>query len=449
MHIEIVHILKDALESNNSYLISDTLGDRNPAEVSKIIISFPEEEICILLKALDSEKTAEIILELPEDIRSNVLEMLDNKSILSAIENLDSDDAADLISDLEDEKSKEILEDMNPQDSSEVQTLLQYDEESAGGIMQTELVEVKDSSIIKDAINWIRLIAEDVPDFYQIYVTNENDKLVGTVSLKALILADSTAAIKSIMEPIEISVEPDLDRQEVSNIFSNYDLVSLPVVDSNSRLIGRITSDDILDVVNEEAEEDLFALAGINEYNHPIYSGFISKTKSRLPWLLVTLLGELLIAFIIASYFQPTLEKFILLAAFMPAVMATGGSVGIQTSAIIIRALGTGSINISQAFQIIISELQLSLILGVICGLVAGVMGFFLTGDKSLGLNFFYVIFVSLSLASLMSAFFGASFPLLLDKIKSDPANGSGPFVTMANDLFSAVAYLLIALLIM
>lgn len=449
MHIEIVHILKDALESNNSYLISDTLGDRNPAEVSKIIISFPEEEICILLKALDSEKTAEIILELPEDIRSNVLEMLDNKSILSAIENLDSDDAADLISDLEDEKSKEILEDMNPQDSSEVQTLLQYDEESAGGIMQTELVEVKDSSIIKDAINWIRLIAENVPDFYQIYVTNENDKLVGTVSLKALILADSTAAIKSIMEPIEISVEPDLDRQEVSNIFSNYDLVSLPVVDSNSRLIGRITSDDILDVVNEEAEEDLFALAGINEYNHPIYSGFISKTKSRLPWLLVTLVGELLIAFIIASYFQPTLEKFILLAAFMPAVMATGGSVGIQTSAIIIRALGIGSINISQAFQIIISELQLSLILGVICGLVAGVMGFFLTGDKSLGLNFFYVIFVSLSLASLMSAFFGASFPLLLDKIKSDPANGSGPFVTMANDLFSAVAYLLIALLIM
>ena len=449
MHIEIVNILKDALENNNSYLISDTLGDRNPAEVSKIIISFREEEICILLKALDSEKTAEIILELPEDIRSNVLEMLDNKSILSAIENLDSDDAADLISDLEDEKSKEILEDMNPQDSSEVQTLLQYDEESAGGIMQTELVEVKDSSIIKDAINWIRLIAEDVPDFYQIYVTNENDKLVGTVSLKALILADSTAAIKSIMEPIEISVEPDLDRQEVSNIFSNYDLVSLPVVDSNSRLIGRITSDDILDVVNEEAEEDLFALAGINEYNHPIYSGFISKTKSRLPWLLVTLVGELLIAFIIASYFQPTLEKFILLAAFMPAVMATGGSVGIQTSAIIIRALGTGSISISQAFRVIISELQLSLILGVICGLVAGVMGFFLTGDKSLGLNFFYVIFVSLSLASLMSAFFGASFPLLLDKIKSDPANGSGPFVTMANDLFSAVAYLLIALLIM
>ncbi len=449
MHIEIVKILKNALKSNNSYIISDTLGDRNSAEVSKIIISFPEDDICTLLKALDSEKTAEIILELPEDIRSNVLEMLDNKSILSAIENLDSDDAADLISDLEDEKSKEILEDMNPQDSSEVQTLLQYDEESAGGIMQTELVEVKDSSIIKDAINWIRLIAEDVPDFYQIYVTNENDKLVGTVSLKALILADPASTIKSIMEPIEISVEPNLDQQEVSNIFSNYDLVSLPVVDSNTRLLGRITSDDILDVVNEEAEEDLFALAGIKEYNHPIYSGFISKTKSRLPWLLVTLIGELLIAFIIASYFQPTLEKFILLAAFMPAVMATGGSVGIQTSAIIIRALGTGSISISQAFRVIVSELQLSLILGVICGLVAGVMGFFLTGDKSMGLNFFYVIFVSLSLASLMSAFFGASFPLLLDKIKSDPANGSGPFVTMANDLFSAVAYLLIALLIM
>ena len=449
MHTETINKIKKSLDIGDSYQIKLELSNRNPAEIASIIISFSDDDIYRILNTLNSDNIAEIILELPEDIRSKVLKRLDNDSILSAIENLESDDAADLISELGDEKSKKILEDMNPQDSSDVQSLLQYDEESAGGIMQTELVEVKDSSLIKDAINWIRLIAEDVPDFYQIYVTNENDKLVGTVSLKSLVLASPSSVIKSIMEPIEISVEPEIDQEQVSKIFSDYDLVSLPVVDKNERLIGRITSDDILDVVNEEAEEDLFALAGINEYNHPIYSSFISKTKSRLPWLLITLIGELIIAYIIAIYFQPTLEKFILLAAFMPAVMATGGSVGIQTSAIVIRALGTGTINISQTLKVIISELKLSTLLGVICGLVAGVTGYFITGAKDVGVDFFKVIFLSLSIASLMSAFFGASFPLLLDKIKSDPANGSGPFVTMANDLFSAIAYLLIALFIM
>ena len=264
MHTETINKIKSALSDDNVTLINNELSERNAAEIASIIISFSQNDICRVLKSLSSENLAEIILELPEDIRTGVLDELDNKSILSAIENLESDDAADLISDLEDEKSKEILEDMNPQDSSEVQSLLQYDPESAGGIMQTELVQVKDSSLIEDAINWIRIIAEDVPDFYQIYVTNENDKLVGTVSLKALVLATPSSEIKNIMEPIVISVEPEIDREDVSKIFSDYDLVSLPVIDKNQRLIGRITSDDILDVVNEEAEEDLFALAGIN-----------------------------------------------------------------------------------------------------------------------------------------------------------------------------------------
>ena len=207
-------------------------------------------------------------------------------------------------------------------------------------------------------------------------------------------------------------MEPEIDQERVSKIFSDYDLVSLPVVDKNERLMGRITSDDILDVVNERAEE-LVALAGINEYNHPIYSGFISKTKSRLPWLLVTLIGELIIAYIIAIYFQPTLEKFILLMTFMPAVMATGGSVGIQTSAIVIRALGTGTINVAKTLKVIISELKLSSILGIICGLVAGITGYFLTGTKEAGIDFFKVIFISLSITSLICSIFRCFFSFI------------------------------------
>ena len=449
MNIELFDKLTVAIETEDGSVVRSILLKENPTDASNVLIRFNENEICTILSILGNHSAANIILELPDDIRANVLTELANESILGIIEELDSDDAADLISSLDEEKSKEILKGMNPRDSSEVQTLLQYSEDSAGGIMQTELVQVKDSSLVKDAINWIRLIADDVPDFYQIYVTNENDKLVGIISLKSLILAGPSSTVKSIMQPIKISVLPEIDQEEVSRIFKNYNLVSLPVVDKNSKLLGRITSDDILDVITEEAEEDLYSLAGVNEYNHPIYSGFIAKTKSRLPWLLITLFGELIIAYVIALYFQATLEKFILLAAFMPAVMATGGSVGIQTSAIVIRALGVGSINISQAFKVILAELQLSLVLGVICGVVAGVTGFFITGDTTTGINFFSVIFLSLSIASLASALFGASFPLLLDKYTSDPANGSGPFVTMANDIFSAIAYLLIALLIM
>ncbi len=449
MNIEIFNELTKAIETKDNVLIKDILSNKNPADICNVIIRFSEDEICEILSTLTNEIAAEIILELPEDIRTNILTKLDNKSILSLVEELDSDDAADLISDLDEDKSKEILENMNPRDSSEVQTLLQYSKDSAGGIMQTELVQVKDSSLIKDAINWIRLVADEVTDFYQIYVTNENDKLVGLILLRSLILADPSSNVKSIMQPIEISVYPEIDQEEVSIIFKNYNLVSLPVIDRNSKLLGRITSDDIMQVITEEAEEDLYSLAGVNEYNHPIYSGFISKAKSRLPWLLITLCGELIIAYIIFLYFQTTLEKFILLAAFMPAVMAIGGSVGIQTSAIVIRALGTGSININQSFKVILSELQLSLVLGIICGIVAGVMGFWITGETGSGINFFFVIFLSLSIASVASALFGASFPLLLDKYKSDPANGSGPFVTMANDMFSAIAYLLIAVLIM
>ena len=448
MNLDIHNKLLDSIEKSSFTDVQNILKDLNPADISNLLIRFNENEICQILSSLDSNISSEVILELPEDIRTNILKVLDNKSILNVIEELESDDATDLISDLDEEKSKEILENMNPQDSSEVQTLLQYAEDTAGGIMQTELVEVKDSSIIKDAINWIRLIANDVPDFYLIYVTNENDKLVGFMSLRSLILADPGSKVSTIMEDIEVSVLPDLDQEEVSLIFANYNIVSLPVVDENNKLLGRITSDDIIDVITEEAEEDIYSLAGVGEYNHPIYSSFFSKTKSRLPWLLVTLIGEIIIAFIIWANFSGTLENFILLAAFMPAVMATGGSVGIQTSAIIIRALGMNTINTSQAIKVIFSELKLSLVLGAICGLIAGLSGFYINGTTDESFKFFTVIFYSLSLASVMSAIFGAAFPLMLNKFKIDPANGSGPFVTMANDMFSAISYLFIALMI-
>ena len=244
--------LAEALESKNLSSIEKILNKKNPTDIANVIVRFDENDICDILSALTVEDSGEIILELPEDIRSNVLTKLDNKAILNFIEELDSDDATDLISHLDEDKSKEILEEMDPRDSSEVQTLLQYSNDSAGGIMQTELVQVKDSSLVKDTINWIRLIADEVPDFYQIYVTNENDKLVGFISLKALILADPGSNVKSIMQEIKVSVSPEIDQEEVSRIFKKYNLVSLPVIDKDSKLIGRITSDDVLDVITEE-----------------------------------------------------------------------------------------------------------------------------------------------------------------------------------------------------
>ncbi len=417
-------------------------------QIAEILDSLDPEIHADVLNSLDNETASEVLLELGEEHRQGLLEDIDNERIAQIVEEMDSDDAADVIGDLPEEIAKTVLSKLDPEELKEVEILLQYPEDTAGGLMQAEFVEVTDDSTVRDAINWIRLIADEIDELQDLYVIDKEDRLLGIVSPKKLLLSNPSTKITKIMEDIEITVTPLIDQEKVADIFEKYDIFALPVIDENDKLLGRITADDIFDVIAEEASEDMFQLAGVQDQIHPIYTPTLTKIKLRTPWLLLTLVGELLIALIIVDAFKPTLEKIAILAAFMPVIMATGGNVGIQTTTIVIRSLGMGTITTSQIFKIVFSEMKVGLAIGFICGLVAAVGGLIIIKNEPQVIKLILAVFIAIVSATLATSFIGAVSPLLLQKFKFDPAAASGPFLTMFNDIFGSVLYLFIAMLI-
>ena len=446
---EIVTRISEDLQEGNLEGIKNALSSIHPSEIAGIIQSFDPEEHTRILDALDNETASEVILELDPEQREDILEDFDEEKIADIAEEMDSDDAADLIGELPEQTASTVLSKMDPEEAKDVAPLLKYPEDSAGGIMQAELVKVNKSFTVRDTTNWIRLIAEEVEDFHMIFVTDENDKLLGQISLSKLILASPRAKVENLMEPVEVTVTPYVDQEEVAKIFQKYDIVTLPVIDTRGVLIGRITADDVLDVVAEEASEDLLQMAGVGDSLHPIYTPTMTRIKLRTPWLLLTLIGELFIAFIIVYAFQPTLEKVAILAAFMPAIMATGGNVGLQTTTIVIRSLGMGTISVKQITKIIFSEVRVGLALGVICGLIAAIIGAMISYQEPEVIRLSIAVFIAMVSATLATSFVGVVAPLILYKLDFDPAAASGPFLTMFNDIFGSVFYLFIAMLLL
>ncbi|MGH7802427.1 MAG: magnesium transporter, partial [Thermodesulfobacteriota bacterium] len=445
---ELTERISKCLKEGNAEGIKEVLLSSQATEVATIFHSLEPADRPKILSSLDTETASKIILELEKGQRQEILSELDPEYIAKIVKEMDSDDAADLISELTVDGAKVVLAKMAPEEVKEVETLLRYPKDTAGGIMQTELVQVTYDSTVRDTINWIRLIADEVEDFYEIYVTDISDKLLGMVSLKRLVLANPMVKVGDMMEPVPVKLTPYVDQEEVANIFKKYDVVSMPVVDDVGRLLGRITADDVIDVITEEASEDIYRFAGVQEYIHPIYTPILTKIRLRIPWILLTLFGELLIALVIVHAFKPTLERIAILAAFMPAIMATGGNVGLQTTTIVVRGLGMGTIKIGQLFKLIFSEIKEGFFLGVICGLVAAIIGAVISMNEPQFIKLAFVIFVSMISAITATSFVGAAAPLVLYKLKFDPAAASGPFLTMFNDIFGSVVYLFIAMLI-
>ena len=446
---ELTHRISEDLTQGNIQGIRETLSDVHPSEIVAILQNFDAEDHPKILEALDNQTASEVILELDPEHREDILEDLDAEKIADIADEMDSDDAADLLGELPELTARTVLDKMDPEEAKDVKPLLKYPEDTAGGIMQTELVKVSQNSTVRDTINWIRLIADEVEDFQLVFVTDDQDKLLGQIPLKELVLATPGTNVKDIMEPIEVTTTPYVDQEEVAKTFQKYDIFSLPVVDSRGVLLGRITADDVLDVLSEEASEDLFQMAGVGDSLHPMYTPTVTRIKLRTPWLLLTLVGELFIAFIIVYAFQPTLEKVAILAAFMPAIMATGGNVGIQTTTIIIRSLGMGTINVKQIFKLILSEVRVGLALGVICGFIAAIIGALISYNEPQVFRLSLAVFVAMVSATLATSFIGVAAPLILNKLDFDPAAASGPFLTMFNDIFGSVFYLFIAMLIL
>ncbi len=436
------------LEDGNLHNIKTLLDDYHPSEIAEILENIDADSHTDVLNSLDNETASEVLLELDEEHRQDLLEDLDNERIADIVEEMDSDDAADIIADLAESDLAPVLSKLDPEELEEVRSLLQYPEDTAGGIMQTELAEVAEDSTVRDAINWIRLIADEIDDLQDIYIIDSDEKLLGTVSPKKLLLSNPGVKLRDIMEEPEVTVTPLIDQEEVAAIFEKYDIFALPVIDDTGKLLGRITADDVIDVITEEASEDMFQLAGVQDQMHPIYTPTLTRIKLRTPWLLLTLVGELFIALIIVSAFQPTLEKIAILAAFMPAIMATGGNVGIQTTTIVIRSIGMGTISFSQIYKLVLSEVKVGLSIGIICGLVAAIAGSIIGKNEPQVLKLSMAVFIAMMSATMATSFIGAASPLLLQKFKFDPAAASGPFLTMFNDIFGSVVYLFIAMLI-
>jgi magnesium transporter len=446
---ELAQRISEDLTQGNIEGIREALSKIHPSEIASILQSFDPDDHLKILEALDNETASEVILELDPEQREDILEDLDAEKIADIADEMDSDDAADLLGELPEQTAKTVLDKMDPEEAKDVKPLLKYPDDTAGGIMQTELVKVSQNSTVQDTINWIRLISHEVEDFHLIFVTDDQDKLIGQISLSKLIIATPSSKADKIMEPVEVTVTPYIDQEEVAKIFQKYDVISLPVVDGIGVLLGRITADDILDVITEEASEDMLQMAGVGDSLHPIYTPTKTRIQLRAPWLLLTLIGELFIAFIIVYAFQPTLEKVAILAAFMPAIMATGGNVGLQTSTIIIRSLGMGTINLKQMLKLVISEMKVGLALGLMCGIIAAIIGALISYNQPQVAMLALAVFIAMVSATLATSFIGVAAPLLLHKLDYDPAAASGPFLTMFNDIFGSVFYLFIAMLIL
>lgn len=445
---ELAEKISNSLNEGKPEEIKELLSEYRPSEIADILQTLDPEEHQSVLEALDTDTASEVILELGPEHREEILGELDAETIAEIVEEMESDDAADLIGELPEQTASDVLAKMDPEDLRDVEQLLKYPDDSAGGIMQSELVKVADKFTVRDTINWIRLIADEIEDFYLIYVTDEEDRLLGQISLSRLVLATPSSRVSNIMEPVEHRATPYMDQEEVAKIFQKYGILSLPVVDTKGVLLGRITADDILDVVTEEASEDILQMAGVGETLHPIFTPTRTRIVLRTPWLLMTLVGELFIAFIIVYAFEPTLKKVAILAAFMPAIMATGGNVGLQTTTIIIRSLGMGTINFRQILKIILSEVKVGVSLGIICGIIAGIIGGLISYDQPDVLKIALSVFIAMVSATMATSFIGVAAPLVLNRFKFDPAAASGPFLTMFNDIFGSVFYLFIAMLI-
>ncbi len=438
--------IKKALFGRDLRAVKNITRSMHPSEIASLLDSSIQERKHLLLEALDAETASEVYFQLNPEQRLSILKDMNEDFIIAMAEEMESDDAADFLGELPRDLADTVLRKMDPEEREDLAPLLEYPEDSAGGIMQTEVLSARHNATSSETVELIRKFDEDadVEDLHMVYVTNEHGQLVGRVFPLKLSTAAQDSPLWTIMDPVEVTLSPSMDQEEVANIFSRYDEVSLPVVDDSGVLLGRITADDILDVISEEAVEDIYKLGGISSGGllHPVHTSTYDNVRLRAPWILLALAGELLVALIIMQKFQTTLENFIILAALLPLVMATGGNVGVQTNTITVRILSTGDFVMNQIKNLLFAELKAGLVLGVISGILGSVIGILLDSASTDFLRLFLVIFAGIVGATLTTSFLGVAGPVLLNKLKMDPAVSSGPFLVTFNDIFGTAFYL-------
>lgn len=451
---ELLDKLKDAVEKQDDGALKLLLHDLEPADIGETLNSLSFAEAAYIYIQLDEETASAVLLELKEELREEILATLSTKEIAEQIDNLASDDAADVINELPEERQEEVLSQIeDTEQAGDIADLLNYAEGTAGSLMAKELVSVYYYDSVTTCIEEIRRQAEDVNVMYAVYVIDEKDKLIGMLSLKKLLIAHPLTRIEEIYDKDVFSVTTSTSTEEVAEIFQKYDLVVLPVVDSLGRLVGRITVDDVVDIMREEQTEEAHKMAGIEKledsYMGTSYFGLIKK---RAGWLVILFLGESLTATAM-SYFENELAKAVVLALFVPLIISSGGNTGSQASTLIVRALALGEITFRDWWRIFKKEFAVGLTLGIILGIV----GFLRVAIWSSFVDVYgghwmpVGITVGLTLVGvvLWGNLAGSLFPIFLKRAKLDPAVCSAPFVATLVDVTGLIIYFSIAALIL
>ncbi len=436
---EYINDLRAIIDIRDDETALAKLETLHPADLAEIYESLSLDQVTYLFLLLDPEKASDVLVELEDDDREKILRALPSEVIASQfIDHMESDDAADVIGDLEEEKKQEVLLHIDDvEQAGDIVDLLSYDDDTAGGLMAKELIRVNENWEVTTCIREMRKQAIDLDEIYYIYVVSDENVLLGILSLKALILASSSTKIKDIFDAEVRSVQTDTSSEEVAQIMEKYDLIVLPVIDSIGRLMGRITIDDVVDVIRDEAERDYQLASGITADVETTDSpGRLSK--ARLPWLIIGLLGGIIVAAVIGR-FEEDIKINPEMAFFIPLIAAMAGNVGIQSSAIIVQGIASNSLGLESTSRKLGKELVVALLNGLILSGILFLYNYFMS--KNLALTF--TVSSSLFIVIIFAALFGTLIPLLLHKVKIDPALATGPFITTMNDIMGLFIYFL------
>jgi len=422
--------LKSALNSDDNQL-TIILDEYHASEIAILFESLTKDDRQRIINLLPVEKASEIISEMHEEAHpEELLLQLHPDKRTEIVEELDYDDATDIISQLDEHEQKEILGDLSEDDASSIRNLLSYDEDTAGGLMNTEFIRIQLHLTKKDAIDEIIRQSEEIEEFYTIFVIDEHNVFHGIVSLKDIIKAKGNVQITELVKTDVAWVSPDTDQEEVARLISQYNITSIPVLDNQMRLLGRVTFDDVIDVLEDENTEDILKISGVSE-DEELSGNWVEAVKSRLPWLIINL-GTAFLASAVVRYFEPTIAKIAVLSAYMTIIAGMGGNAATQALAVTVRRISLYDLTDNQAYRTVLKEFTVGLINGAATGLIVFVFAIIFDGNPLLGL----VIFLAMTGNLLIAGVTGAAIPLVLKRVGIDPAIASSIIITTFTDVF-------------
>lgn len=442
---EYIDTLKELISNKDSVLLQESLSKLHPADIAEICSELDIEEARFLYRQLDNEKAADALTEMDEDLRKELLEELPSEAIAKRYVNyMDADDAVEIIRDMDEEQKEEVLAHITDiEQAGYIVDLLQYDKDTAGGLMSTEMVVVNENWSMPECLKEMRRQAEDLDDIYYIYVVDDDERLRGLFPLKKMVTSPSVSKVKHVMSTDVVSVDVDTPIEEIAPLIEKYNLVAIPVVDKINRLVGQITVDDVMDEVREQTEHDQRDAAGLTQDVESDDSVFF-QTRARLPWLIIGMLGGIGSSMLL-DCFSTTLGAHPEMALFIPLLAGMGGNVGVQSSAIAVQGLANNSLNPHHIFRHILKELAVALVNAAILSVIMYIYNMLVHGQADIVT---FAVPLSLFVVVMFASAFGALIPLVLERMNINPAVATGPFIQIINDLSGMTFYMLISMLI-